>query len=230
LIGARTQAELNEAEFDLVHANTIILRENPPEHTMGLSEWQAIHKALFGDIYEWAGELRTVDIAKATAGYGFRFVESAFFATAVSYTESEIRESFAETPRSRDEFVAALAEQYSTLNVLHPFREGNDRMQRFFWNRVAESSGYRLDWLQVTAEQNGIASAVGAVKADYSRLRVMLDMMLAAGSNANYASNKVGAEAARLSTACLRCGSALTSPESVARGMGKRCSQLAGAA
>ena len=170
LVGARTQAELDRAEFDLVHVAEMILLESPPGHTRTIAEWRAIHRALFGSVYSWAGELRTVNIAKASAGIGFDFVATSFFQNAISFVEAEIQEAFSVSALDRDEFTVRLAEQYSNLNVLHPFREGNGRTQRFFWNQVALAFGYELDWLSVTAEQNAEASAVAAVEMNYEPL------------------------------------------------------------
>ncbi|MET4705022.1 Fic family protein [Frigoribacterium sp. UYMn621] len=178
LIGARTQAELDDAEFDLVHAAEIVLRENPPTDTRDINEWRAIHRSLFGDIYAWAGELRTVDIAKSSAGVGFQFMGVSFFDNAIPFAENEIQRAFAKKFVTRDEFIARLAEQYSNLNVLHPFREGNGRTQRFFWSQVARTFGYSLDWRSITADQNAEASAVAAVSVDYQLLVGMFSQVV----------------------------------------------------
>ena len=170
LVGAKTQAELDDAEFDLVSAAQQVLRESPPDQTLDMSEWRAIHKALFRDIYAWAGELRTVDIAKASGGIGFDFMTTAVFPNAIQFVESQIQSAFGVPRLDRDEFVGRLAEQYSNLNVLHPFREGSGRTQRFFWSQVAHTFGYKLNWLAVSQEENALASAVGAASLDYGPL------------------------------------------------------------
>lgn len=117
LVGARTQAELDEAEFDLVHAAEIVLREAPPRQTLDLFEWKSIHEALFGDVYEWAGRLRTVEIAKASNEIGFEFMNTSVFATAIPFVQDEIRQAFGTTSLGHSEFVERLAEQYSNLNA-----------------------------------------------------------------------------------------------------------------
>lgn len=166
LVGAGTQEELDEIEADLVHAATLVLRERPPRHTRDIREWQAIHRGLFGDVYPWAGEIRRTAMWKTTANFRFQFAPDGIFDTAIPYTEDEIQKAFAGPRMSQTEFIENLARQYNNLNVLHPFREGNGRMQRFFWNRVADSYGFRINWLDVTAEENGEASAQAAITDD----------------------------------------------------------------
>ena len=62
---------------------------------------------------------------------------------------------------------------YDQLNFIHPFREGNGRTQRVFWNRVAKDAGYRLDWDAVVGQENDNASKLAAEKMDLSGLEYM---------------------------------------------------------
>lgn len=55
---------------------------------------------------------------------------------------------------SKEDFVKRLAHFYDQLNYIHPFREGNGRAQRVFWNRVAKDAGYELDWSLVVGDEN----------------------------------------------------------------------------
>ena len=71
LIGARTKEALEEAEGDLSFTRLMQLMERPPKSTGDLAELQAIHQYLFQDVYEWAGQVRTVDIRKNIEGAGF---------------------------------------------------------------------------------------------------------------------------------------------------------------
>lgn len=179
-VGARTQQQLDDAEFDLVHAAGVELAESPPVLTFDLAQWKSIHRRLFEDVYEWAGEVRTVNIAKQSSDVRFDFIEVNFLDTAAAWTENEVRAAFEGAgPLSAHEFIRRLAEQYSNLNVLHPFREGNGRTQRFFWGQVAERFGFELDWRSVDAEQNAYASAIAAARLDYGPLREMFDSVVA---------------------------------------------------
>lgn len=55
-----------------------------------------------------------------------------------------------------------LAQRYDQLNYVHPFREGNGRAQRTFWDRIARDAGWYLDWIGVTGDVNDHASRVGS--------------------------------------------------------------------
>lgn len=70
-IGARRSEALHKAEGDLSFARMIQLLDRPPAPTGDLTELRAIHRHLFQDVYEWAGELRTVDIRKNIDGAEF---------------------------------------------------------------------------------------------------------------------------------------------------------------
>lgn len=64
-VGARSQRDLDAAEADLAAARAYrLILTNPIKPTGDLDELRAIHRHLFQDVYDWAGELRTVDISK----------------------------------------------------------------------------------------------------------------------------------------------------------------------
>lgn len=67
-VGARTKVALEEAEGDLSFARLIQFMDHPVKPTGDLDELRSIHRHLFQDVYDWAGELRTVDIRKNVEG------------------------------------------------------------------------------------------------------------------------------------------------------------------
>ncbi|WP_210403868.1 Fic family protein [Salinibacterium sp. UTAS2018] len=62
----------------------------------------------------------------------------------------------------REAFVERLAFHYEKINYVNPFREGNGRTQRVFWNRVALEAGWQLDWCPVHGEENHPAAPAGS--------------------------------------------------------------------
>ena len=102
------------------------------------SALQAIHKYLFEDIYDFAGEIRSVNIAKGN----FRFVP-------VLYLEAAL-ENIDKMPQSDfDEIV----EKYVEMNIAHPFREGNGRSMRIWLNLMLKTEiGKVVDWSKVDKE------------------------------------------------------------------------------
>ena len=111
-----------------------------PSGRLSIRHYQAIHHHLFQDVYDWAGKFRTVRLSKD---------ESAF-----CYPENIVRQMhvlFATLrgPKqlrglSPDTFVITAADFLSTLNAIHPFREGNGRTQMSFFALLAEQAGHPL--------------------------------------------------------------------------------------
>lgn len=100
---------------------------------------QKIHTILFKDIYDFAGALRSVNIAKGN----FRFVPVMYLAEAVRTIEDMPQSTF-------DEIV----EKYVEMNVAHPFREGNGRSMRLWLDHMLCTELQKtIDWSQVDKEQ-----------------------------------------------------------------------------
>lgn len=100
---------------------------------------QRIHTILFQDIYDFAGALRSVNIAKGN----FRFVPVMYLAEAVKIIEDMPQSTF-------DEIV----EKYVEMNVAHPFREGNGRSMRLWLDHMLCTELQKtIDWSQVDKEQ-----------------------------------------------------------------------------
>ncbi len=102
------------------------------------SSLQAIHRYLFEDIYDFAGKIRTVNIAKGD----FRFAS-------VMYLEAAL-ENIDRMPHSDfDEIV----EKYVEMNIAHPFREGNGRSMRIWLDLMFKASlGMVIDWSRIDRE------------------------------------------------------------------------------
>ena len=100
---------------------------------------QRIHTILFQDIYDFAGELRRVNIAKGN----FRFVPVMYLAEAVKTIESMPQSTF-------DEII----EKYVEMNVAHPFREGNGRSMRLWLDHMlCVELQKTIDWSQIDKEK-----------------------------------------------------------------------------
>jgi len=177
LVGATTQTELDAIEGDLVPVRALRLDVNSPPPTRDLTELRAIHRHLLSPVYEWAGELRMVDIRKNIKGAGY-FVPAALIERAAGVVAQELREDDFLRGLDRETFIARLAYYYDQLNFIHPFREGNGRAQRLFWDRVARDAGWKLSWLGVTGEVNDEASRAAAEDRDLRPLIAMLEKVV----------------------------------------------------
>ncbi|AXH37456.1 cell filamentation protein Fic (plasmid) [Humibacter sp. BT305] len=177
LVGAETKIALDDAEGDLAFTRGMQLMDRPPKPTGDLDELQAIHRQLFQDVYEWAGQLRTVDIRKNTPGAEY-FLPVSMIERASVFAAGELREDNMLRGLDRERFVDRLAYHYDAFNYIHPFREGNGRTQRVFWNRIARDAGWQLDWRSVHGSVNDHASRVAAEQRDFGPLREMFDSIV----------------------------------------------------
>ena len=109
-----------------------------------------IHAHLFSDIYDFAGKIRTVNIAKGN----FRFAPLMYLHAALESIEKMPQSTFEE-----------IIEKYVEMNVAHPFREGNGRSARIWLDHVLKSEiGMVVDWSLVDKEDYLLAMERSPVK------------------------------------------------------------------
>lgn len=176
-VGATTQSTLDEAEGDLSFARLVQLMEQPVEPTSDLNELRAIHGHLFQDVYDWAGQLRTVDIRKNVPGAQF-FLPVSMIERSATYAAEELRTDNELRGMNRRQFIGRLAHHYDQFNYIHPFREGNGRTQRVFWSRIARDAGWQLDWRQVHGVTNDQACRAASEHQDFGPLLDMFDQIV----------------------------------------------------
>lgn len=143
------QIALDAFEADATAVRMLELLEQPIAGSFDFAHLCAIHRHLFQDVYDWAGEIRTVDISRDTSP----------FANA-SRIESYLGGVLTKLPAENwlrgllpDPFVAQLAHYMGEINATHPFREGNGRTQRVFCALLAEQAGYFIDFESVDQTQ-----------------------------------------------------------------------------
>jgi cell filamentation protein, protein adenylyltransferase len=168
-LGLSATDELETAEREITHAALIFLKESPVQPSYDLRHLCAIHRRVFGDIYEWAGQLRTVAIAKGTWFCLPQYIESA----AAEVFRALHSESFL-CGLPRDVFTERLTYYFGEVNAIHPFREGNGRAQRAFFEQLSSDAGFILDWQHLAADRN-IAASAAIMRGDPPLMRKMLD-------------------------------------------------------
>ena len=140
-LGLTSSAELAREEERISKKKAAMLFENHILDNLEsgkFSTLQTIHKYLFDEIYDFAGKLRTVNIAKGN----FRFAP-------LMYIESALK-NIDEMPQSNfDEII----EKYVEMNIAHPFREGNGRSTRIWLDHMLKTEiGKVIDWSKVDKE------------------------------------------------------------------------------
>ncbi len=164
----RDGAVLNSFEREITSTRIQQALELPVKGKFDLKHLCAIHRFIFSDVYDWAGELRTVNIAKGNQFCNYLHLET--YASGIFIKlkdEKYLRNTPPETVPER------LAYYLSEINVLHPFREGNGRTQRVFIEYLAQASGWHLDFSDVSDHEMIEASAL-AFATDYTMLIAML--------------------------------------------------------
>ncbi len=146
-LGIYDYDELKQKEAEITFEKLVELYINPIQGNFDVEHWKNIHKYLFEDIYDWAGEYRYVNMQKET---GFTDVHSIdyFLNGELKLMNAEINNIY-----SVQALAAFLAEYYAHLMAIHPFREGNGRSCREFLREfIVEKTKnlptgpYELDW------------------------------------------------------------------------------------
>lgn len=149
----RDPNKLQIFERKLTMLRLLELIDKPIEGKFDLKHLQAIHAYIFQDVYDWAGKIRTVDIAKGNTFCNVRFISSQ--ADAIF---SKLKEEYYLAGLEEYMFTKRLAYYFSEINALHPFREGNGRSQREFIRSLALKNGYLIYFEKVSKEEMLIAS------------------------------------------------------------------------
>ena len=167
------------AEADLTTASIAVLISEPLPGRYDLAHLQAFHRRIFGRIYPWAGEIRTVTIAKTDMFCLPQYIEA--------YASS----TFEELAREKhlrglpwDDFADRLTHYLAEVNAMHPFREGNGRTQRAFFGQLARQADWPIDWSGLDPDEN-VDTAIASLRGDNRPLRTMLEKLVVATTNPN---------------------------------------------
>jgi len=146
LLNIPNQQELAEAETALSIARYAEYNSQITSLAeITLSHFQELHHQLFQDCYEWAGEIRTVDISKGTT----RFCNCNHI---ISSANSQFKRISKLEEHSKESLIHEVADIYCELNIVHPFREGNGRAQRFLFEEMLFLLGFDIVWPDISKE------------------------------------------------------------------------------
>ena len=151
--GLTSSADLAREEERISKKKAVELFENGMLNALPagrFSTLQAIHKYLFEDIYDFAGKLRTVNLAKGS----FRFAPLMYLQAALENIDKMPQSTF-------DEII----EKYAEMNIAHPFREGNGRSTRIWLDHILKTEiGKVVDWSTVDKEDYLLAMERSPIK------------------------------------------------------------------
>lgn len=152
-LGLTSSADLAREEERISKKKAVELFETGLLDTLPAGKFvtlQTIHKYLFEDIYDFAGEIRTVNMAKSN----FRFAPLMYLQAALENIDKMPQSNF-------DEIV----EKYVEMNIAHPFREGNGRSTRIWLDHILKNEiGKVVDWSKVDKEDYLLAMERSPIK------------------------------------------------------------------
>ncbi|WFA08445.1 Fic family protein [Tissierella sp. Yu-01] len=156
--------QLNIAELEYTSLSIAEIKDKPIKGVFNLKHLQNIHKHIFRDIYDWAGELRTVNISK-----GNQFCNYMYIVENAEKIYSKLKEEGYLIGLDSKNIYNKLAYYLGELNVLHPFREGNGRVQRVMIEYLAKVAGYTIDFSNIS-DIEMIEASVDAFNCDYDKM------------------------------------------------------------
>lgn len=154
----KDESVLKELETTITLTKTTEYFLNPLFSTFDVQHYRNIHKYLFGDIYEWAGEYRSVDMSKK----GTSFAKADSVECLMSKCFGRLNANNLFQGLSFDDFVDNIVDFYCVTNMIHPFREGNGRTQRVFLTQLINHNGYTIDFSEIDTDELMIATIQAA--------------------------------------------------------------------
>ncbi len=168
-LNIRDADELKSAEREITSLRTAQAILNRIEGNFDFEHLKKIHYFLFGDIYEWAGKIRTVNISKGNQFCLYDYIQDQMDEIFMKLC----RENYLKDCNEKIEIAKRLAYYLGEINSIHPFREGNGRAQRMFIEHLAAALGYQLDFMKISSEEMLEASARSFV-IDYAMMEELM--------------------------------------------------------
>ena len=140
----RNKLDLRDADRLDYHERELVaqrIRQGIPGGQFDLAHLRAIHQHLFQDVYEWAGEVRRVEISKGGDQFQFR----QYIETGMNDVHRRIVAAGYLKGLSRTDFAVKAGEIIGDVNYVHPFREGNGRTQLQYLKQLATRAGHDID-------------------------------------------------------------------------------------
>jgi len=159
LLGIRTKSELDRAERQLVQLR---IEEGTPPGNFDLAHLQAIHRHLFQDIFDWAGEVRQVEISKG----GSQFQARQFIPVGMADIHKRLVAANFLSGLSKERFADKAGEIIGDVNYVHPFREGNGRTQLEYLRQLADRAGHEFSAAKLDPAQ-WLRASLSAHRGEY---------------------------------------------------------------
>ena len=166
----RDQAELDAFEAEISSARA---EEPLPEGVLDFTHYKAVHHHLFQDVYDWAGQVRTVRISKG--GNPFCFPDN--IAGQATRLFDDLRAANHLQNLDAQAFSAGAAHFLAELNAIHAFREGNGRSQLTFFALLADHASHPLNLENLEAEEM-LEAMIASFDGDERKLAAVIERLV----------------------------------------------------
>lgn len=178
-LGIVDAEEINEAELILLEQlYDAVLIEDLPERALVSADLFDWHRRWLGNMYDWAGQLRTVNVSKG----GFMFAAAGLIPSLLAAFERDCLARCTPCHGMDDEaLVEAIAVTHVEIILIHPFREGNGRLSRLLADVMAVQAGRGpLDYSAWDADKPAYFSAIRDGQGnDYAPMKRLVALALA---------------------------------------------------
>lgn len=145
-------ATLRSFEYEATRQRGEILRAFPLPGRFDTAHYRAIHRHLFQDVYDWAGEYRTVEFSKGSSAFAPLKTHLHTLETWGTKILGDLATENHLKGLKKAAFVERLTHHYGELNFWHPMREGNGRTTKEFLYQLARQAGYEIEFQRVGAK------------------------------------------------------------------------------
>jgi len=170
-LGIRDDGALITAEREITSIKLLMLYGMPITRVFNLDTLRKIHKIIFEDIYEWAGDIRRGDFLSKGSSI---FCRGQYIAENANTIMGNILKENTLRGLSKPKFIERMAYYMGEINALHPFREGNGRTSREFFRQLSLNANYILDFSK-TEKEDLLTADIDAFNGEYERLIKILE-------------------------------------------------------
>lgn len=173
---------LARADDDLSWQRLVELRDWPIAGKFDVAHYRAVHRYVFQDLYDWAGEFRTTNMGKGLSEFAkYPLVEQGVGEILLDLHSEDVLRG-----RTREQFCERGAYYFWALNMIHGFREGNGRAQKEFIRMIGEQGGHRVEWNRVSRGELISAASLSVQRADHAALVPLLLKATPVGEGGNH--------------------------------------------
>lgn len=180
LLNIKNEEQLEKAEADITYIKLLDIDDNVMSKVFDYTHLKNIHKYIFGDIYEWAGKERCINIVKGERVLGGDTIRYSEHNNITKEVENVIHQlnSVKWSELSIDETSEKFSKLIAKLWQIHPFREGNTRTVITFATQFAETNGFKMSKQLFKENSNYVRdSLVKASDGQYSEYKYLINII-----------------------------------------------------